>query len=168
MAKQVYRLFAGEKEARAASERPYYDVSDRRRNFPDYDGSALTHKTYSDSGQSGKALGANLLEQTSREGLFENMGERILAYMESSNENGRNSLRMDEQRVLLGTDRVKAAGDEPAFSMPLEPKASGNALFKAQDIIEVVKGGSSNADENDYARLHHKKRKIQKKRNRLK
>ena len=57
MARQGYHLLAGEKEARAASERLYYDVSDRRRNFPDYDGSPITYKTYSDSGQIGEALG---------------------------------------------------------------------------------------------------------------
>lgn len=163
MARQGYHLLAGEKEARAASERLYYGVSDRRRNFPDYDGSALAYKTYSDSGQSGEALGEVDFENVFRRDSFQNVGQRTEADTKYTKKNGQRIGRLDEQRVLLGTDRVKAAGDEPAFSMPLEPKASGNALFKAQDIIEVVKGGSSNADENDYARLHHKKRKIQKK-----
>lgn len=122
MARQGYHLLAGEKEARAASERLYYDVSDRRRNFPDYDGSAITYKTYSDSGQIREALGEVDFENVFKRNSTQNVGQRTEADTKYTTKNGQRFDRLDEQRVFLGADRVKAAGYKPAFSMPLATK----------------------------------------------
>lgn len=156
VARQGYYLLAGEKEARAASERLYYDVSDRRRNFPDYDGSAITYKTYSDSGQIGEALGEVDFENVFKRNSTQNVGQRTEADTKYTTKNGQRIDRLDEQRVLLGSDRVKAAGYKPAFSMPLEQRVTGDALLDAQDTIEVVKSVGGNTDDNGYVTLYHR------------
>ena len=109
MARQGYHLLAGEKEARAASERLYYDVSDRRRNFPDYDGSAITYKTYSDSGQIREALGEVDFENVFKRNSTQNVGQRTEADTKYTTKNGQRFDRLDEQRVFLGADRVKSS-----------------------------------------------------------
>ena len=147
-----YSSLLGEREAENAAERLALNVSDRRTNYPDYERGAITYQTYSGSAKSGNIMGQSIPEATAfARYADEDIRKGVAGNAKRETENAQFNGKMDGRRSLLGADRVRTAGNEPAFSLPLEGRVSGDALLDAQDFDEVVNVRLNNKGEYVYS-----------------
>lgn len=151
-----YSSLLGEREAENAAERLALNVSDRRTNYPDYERGAITHQTYSSSAKSGNIMGQGIPGTASARLADEDIRKGVAGNAKRETENAQFNGKMDGRRSLLGADRVRTAGNEPAFSLPLEARVSGDALLDAQDTVDLVKDIGGKVDENGYVTLYHR------------
>lgn len=147
-----YSSLLGEREAENAAERLALNVSDRRTNYPDYERGAITYQTYSGSAKSGNIMGQSIPEATAfARYADEDIRKGVAGNAKRETENAQFNGKMDGRRSLLGADRVRTAGNEPAFSLPLEGRVSGDTLLDAQDFDEVVNVRLNNKGEYVYS-----------------
>lgn len=88
--------------------------------------------------------------------LYQNTAGEIEARQAASRINLNNEQRRDILPFAGDDNTVFIDSSEPAFSMPLEQRVSGDALLDAQDNLDIVKSVGGNVDDNGYVTLYHR------------
>ena len=90
------------------------NVSDRRRNYPDYERGAITHQTYSGGTKSGDLMGQSIPGTASSRLAAEDIRKGMAGNAENLAQSERRIEHLDGVQRAVRADRI--AGNEPAFS----------------------------------------------------